>query len=142
MVVKTLDMQFIRYMNLFGRITRVQASHCFSYNNMLIFVVPKEFVGMAIGQNNANLEKLGRILNKRIRIVSQPASKTKEDVEEFVKTIISPVEYTSLSISGDTATIAAGREGKARLIGRMRIRQQELQDILNQYFGIKKILII
>ena len=45
---RTLDMQFIRYMNLFTKVSRVRAKHCFSYNNMIIFVVSKFAVAKAI----------------------------------------------------------------------------------------------
>jgi NusA-like KH domain protein len=139
-MARTLDMQFIRYMNLFTKITKVRAQHCFSYNNMLIFVVSKSEVMRAIGKDNINLQKISRILHKRIRIVAQPKGKTPVDVETFVKTIVSPVEFNTFEIKNNEAIITtAGREGKARLIGRQRIRQKELQDILEQYFGIKRL---
>ena len=69
---KTFDMQFIRYINLFGRITRVEAKHCFSYNNMLVFAVPQFAIERAIGRDNSNLKKLSNILGKRVRVVSEP----------------------------------------------------------------------
>jgi len=136
---RTLDMQYIRYINLFGKITRVNAQHCFSYNNMLIFVVPKTSVKIAIGRENTNLRKISEILRKRIRIVAEPKAKTPADIEEFVKIIVSPIEYTSFEVKDLTVTITAGMEGKARLIGRQRIRQKELSEILGQYFGIKRL---
>ena len=138
-MARTLDMQFIRYMNLFTKISKIRASHCFSYNNMLIFVVPTEKVSRAIGPDNSNLRKISGILKKRIRIVAEPKEKEQSDIEQFIKTIVSPVEYTEFKIEEGVATITAGKEGKARLIGRGRIRQQELQEILGQYFGIKKL---
>ena len=138
-MVRTLDMQFIRYMNLFSKISKVRASHCFSYNNMLIFVVPKFKVKIAIGKDNKNLENLSKVLRKKVRIVAEPTSKESADIEHFVKTIISPVEYNTFELKEGQVTITAGREGKARLIGRQRIRQKELQEILEQYFGVKRI---
>jgi len=138
---RTLNMQFIRYVNLFGRISGVRAKHCFTYNNVIIFVVPESLIRMAIGQNNSNLRQLSEILGKRIHIIAQPKAKTRQEIESFVKTIVAPVEFNTFEISGDVVTITANSEGKARLIGRQRIRQQELQDILDQYFGIKKVII-
>ena len=134
---KTLDMRFIRYMNLFGKITKIRAKHCFTYNNMIIFVVPRSKVLRAIGRNNSNLEKISRILSKRIRIVAEPQDKTSDNIKLFIKTIVSPVRFNEILLQNGEATISAGREGKARLIGRGRIRQKELQDILEQYFGIR-----
>jgi len=138
-MTKTLDMQFIRYINLFGRITKVMARHCFSYNNMLIFVVPFGDVQQAIGKDNSNLEKISNILKKRIRIVAQPKAKTLADIKSFVTTIVSPVQFTNIELKESEITITAGREGKARLIGRGRIRQKELSEILEQYFQVKKL---
>lgn len=139
---RTLDMQFIRYMNLFEKISRVRAKHCFSYNNSIIFVIPSRFIPLAIGQNNSNLQKLSKILLKRIRIVPQPRAKTLKEIKYFIETIISPVKFNELELKDQEAIITAGMEDKARLIGRERIREKELKDILGQYFGIESLRII
>ena len=141
-MTKKLDMRYIRYMNLFGRTSRVQPKHCFSYNNVLIFVVPKQAVAKAIGKDNQNLRKLSEILGKRIRIVAEPVGKFQSDIRAFISTIVFPVEFSELEIANNEATITAGgREQRARLIGRERIRQHELAEILEQYFGIKSLKI-
>ena len=134
-------MQFIRYVNLFGKITNVRAKHCFAYNNMIIFVVHRGDVKQAIGHENANLHRLSQILSKRIRIVAEPKSKTREDIKHFITTVVAPVQFNTIELAEDIVTISAGREGKARLIGRQRIRQKELAEILEQYFGIKELKI-
>jgi hypothetical protein len=51
-MVKILNMQFIRYANLFSKITRVRTNHCFEYNNTIVFAVPRRFIGQSIGENN------------------------------------------------------------------------------------------
>lgn len=140
-MARTLDMQFIRYLNLFGRISRIQARHCFSYNNMIIFVVPARDVQMAIGQNNINLRKLSGILSKRIRIVAQPRTKSSYEIKHFIATIVSPIKFTDINFSNDEIVITADMEGKSRLIGRNRVRQEELAGILKQYFGIRNLRI-
>lgn len=125
-------------MNLFNQTARMRAVHCFSYNNMILFVVPRSKVSKAIGENNSNLKRIGGILSKRIRIVAEPQEKTKSSIASFITTIISPVQYKSIDIKEGELTITAGGiEQRARLIGRERIRQKELQNILEQYFGIK-----
>jgi hypothetical protein len=40
-MVKTLDMQDIRHLNLFNQITKINTRYCFEYNETLIFCVPK-----------------------------------------------------------------------------------------------------
>ena len=53
----TIDMQHLRYLNLFYKITKVSTSFCFNYNNMILFCVPKRFISQAIGKNLENLTR-------------------------------------------------------------------------------------
>ena len=145
-MTKTFDMQFIRYINLFGRVTRVTAKHCFLYNNTLVFVVPRGAVQMAIGRNNDNLKKLSNILAKRIRVLAEPFGD--KDIAAFVSTLVSPVQFERIEIvhnpeTGKEAIITTGgMESKAMLIGRDRLREKELKNILEQYFGVKNVRIM
>ncbi len=132
-------MQFIRYANIFGKTTRIRCNHCFEYNNSIVFAVPKRFVMKAIGKGNANLEKLSRIIGKRIKIVAEPRGK--EDIESFVSTITRPVKFKAIEIKGEDAVISAGSQNKASLIGRNRARLNEMSNILDQYFGVKKVMV-
>ncbi|MEK6884890.1 MAG: NusA-like transcription termination signal-binding factor [Nanoarchaeota archaeon] len=139
---KKIDMQFIRYMNLFSRVTKMSAKHCFNYNNMVVFVIPRFAIERAIGRNNENLKQLSEIIGKRIRVVAEPAGI--KDLKDFVKIIVSPIEFEKIDVhdtdKGKEAVIAtSGREAKAMLIGRARAREGELREILEQYFGIKNI---
>jgi NusA-like KH domain protein len=144
--MKTFDMQFIRYMNLFSRITRVSAKHSFLYNNMIVFVVMPSNVERAIGRDNENLKKISNILGKRIRVVAQPRGI--RDISGFLSVIVSPIKYQNLNIvdneTGEKEVVIStqGRENKAMLIGRERIREKELKEIVEQYFGIKNLKIV
>lgn len=146
-MTKTFDMQFIRYINLFGRVTRISPKHCFSYNNMLVFVVPKEAVSSAIGPDNVNLKKLSDILGKRIRVLAQPMGS--KDLIPFIQTLVSPIQFEKLEVvenpnnpTKEAIITTAGRENKAMLIGRERAREAELKEILDQYFHIKNLRIL
>lgn len=138
-MVKTLDMQFIRYANLFGKITNIRTNHCFEYNNMIVFAVPRIFVRKAIGINNENLKKLSEILKRKIKIV--PIPNGKEEIEKFVSVIVSPVKFKAINIKENDVIINANTQNKASLIGRNKVRLNEMQNILDQYFGIKKVLV-
>lgn len=137
--MKVLDMKFIRYANLFYKITKIRCSHCFEYNNSILFAVPRIFVMRAIGKDNINLERLSGFIGKRIKIVAIPNGK--EDVQGFVSIITKPVRFNGIELKGDEAIISAGIESKAALIGRGKIRLNEMENILGQYFGIKKVII-
>lgn len=130
-------MQFIRYANLFNKITGIRCSHCFEYNNTIVFAIPRKFVMKAIGKDNINLEKLSKIIGKRVKIVAIPNGK--EDIEGFVSIITKPVKFNGIEIKGDEVVITAGMQSKAALIGRGKIRLSEMENILEQYFGVKKV---
>jgi len=139
-MIKTFDMRFIRYINMFERVTRISPKHCFEYNNMLVFIVPHKFVMMAIGRNNSNLEELSRIFSKRIRVLAEP--RDEKDMQNFILTLISPVKFDKLELKDGELTITSGgMESKAMLIGRNKVRLEELKDILKQNFGVKDVRI-
>jgi NusA-like KH domain protein len=138
-MVKVLDMQFIRYANLFERVTRIRTNHCFSYNNTVIFAVPRNFVMQAIGRDNINLKKLSGIIGKRIKIVAIPHGI--EDIENFVSIITYPIKFKAIDVKETDVIINADAQSKASLIGRGKIRLEEMQNILEQYFGIKKVIV-
>jgi transcription antitermination factor NusA-like protein len=136
-MIKVLDMQSIRYANLFTRVTRIRTKHCFEYNNTIVFAVPRRFVMKAIGINNINLEKLNRIIGKKIKIVAIPYGR--EDIENFVSVITRPVKFRAIEIKDNEAIISANAQSKASLIGKGKCRLCEMENILGQYFGIKKV---
>mgnify|MGYP001613830171 CR=1 FL=1 len=138
-MIKILDMQFMRYANLFNKITNIRCKHCFEYNNAVIFAVPRKFVMKSIGNNNSNLEKLNNIIGKKIKIVAIPNGK--EDIEGFVSIITRPVRFKGIEIKDDEVIINAGMQSKAALIGRGKIRLTEMENILGQYFDVKRVRI-
>jgi transcription antitermination factor NusA-like protein len=138
-MIKVLDMRFIRYVNLFNKITRIRTKHCFEYNNIIIFVIPRRFVINALGQNNINITKLSQLIGKKVRIIGGPNGK--EDLRSFVSSIIRPVKFKSIEIKDEEVIINAGTPSKASLIGKDKLRLFEMENILEQYFGTKKLRI-
>ena len=133
MTEQILDMRFIRYLNLFSKLTKVRSKNCFFYNQFLIFAVPPALVSKSIGEQGKNVKKLSEIIGKRIKVVALPGSL--EDAESFISNIVSPVQFKSLEISKDEIIITASRQSKAALIGRNKIRLQELAKIVKEFFG-------
>ena len=138
-MVKVLDMRLIRYVNLFDKITRIRTNHCFIYNNTIVFAVPRKFVMNAIGRDNSNLRRLSEVMGKKVKIVAIPDGR--EDIEKFVSVIIYPVKFKSIEIRDNETIINATSQSKASLIGRGKIRLLEMQGILEQYFGMRKLRI-
>ena len=129
----TIDMQDMRYLNLFAKITQVSTRYCFKYNSNIIFCVPREMISKAIGENGKNIKKMSEIIGKRIKVVQSP--KGIGDAKKFIESIVSPVTFKGLEISGDEIILTAGNQNKAALIGRDKRRLIELQKISKDYFG-------
>lgn len=137
-----IDMQLMRYINLFSRISKVSTTKVFVYNNHIIFAVPKSKISIAIGKNAVNVKKLSEILRKKIKIVAFPSVDDNRGICKFVEDVVAPVEFNKLEIKNDTAVLSAGFESKAALIGRGRQREKELSGVLNNFFHIVKLRII
>ena len=133
----TIDMKQMRYINLFEKVSRVATKNCFIYNNQIVFVVPKSKVSKAIGKQAANVKKMSLTLRKRIKVIG--AGDKKEDAEKFIKDLVNPVEIESVDIKDNAVTISGDRQAKAMLIGRNRIREAELKEILKKMFNLKEV---
>jgi len=131
-MVNVLDMKDIRYINLFGQVTRISTRHCFMYNEVIIFAVPKHLVSKAIGEGGKNVKRINMVTKKRVKIIPMPLGI--QHAEEFIRAIVSPVSFNELEITDDEIVITAGNQNKAALLGRNKRRLLELQEIVRNYF--------
>jgi len=131
-MVNTIDMQEIRYLNLFEKIMRVRTRFCFRYNDSIVFCVPKPLMAKAIGENGKNIKKMSEILGKKIKVVIAPQGIG--DVKLFVQAVVSPITFKNLEIK-DNEVIVTGGTHKAALIGRNKRRLLEMQKVVKDFFG-------
>jgi NusA-like KH domain protein len=136
---RIIDMKFIRYLNLFEKITRVRTQHCFFYNSIIIFLVPRAEMSRAIGESGKNIKKLSQILDKKVKIIPCPLGP--EDIQKFIIDVVYPVKFKSIEIKEGVVTINAGMQSRAALIGRNKGRLNEMKEVLEQYFGAKDLKI-
>ena len=133
-MVNILDMKDIRYINLFGQITGVNTRYCFFYNEFIVFGVPKKLISKAIGKEACNIRKMSETLGRKIKVVGNPNDDSKESIREFVRKIVSPVEFKDLEVTDEEIILTAGSQSKAALIGWNRRRETELKEIVKDYF--------
>ena len=136
-----IDMQLMRYINLFSKVSRVSTTNCFVYNNQIMYCVPEEKMSQAIGKDAINVRKLNDILRKKIKVIVMPNRDDKVGIAKFIAKVIEPVEFNKIDVKDNLAVITAGRISKAALIGRNRMREKELSEILKNYFAIPKLKI-
>ncbi len=132
-MVRTIEMQDMRHLNLFARITKINTRFCFPYNGVIVFCVPRAMLSRAIGREGKNIKRLGEILGKRVRIIPMPRGA--EDIKQFVENIVKPVTFNALEANGDEVLLTAGSQSKAALIGRNKRRLFEMQKIIHDFFG-------
>lgn len=131
-MVNTLDMQEIRYLNLFEKIMKVRTRFCFKYNEAIVFCVPKSLVSKSVGENGRNIKKMSEILGKRIKVIAAPRGI--EDAGSFVKDIVSPLTIRGVEVKEDEIIVSGG-SNKAALIGRNKRRLLEMQKVVKDFFG-------
>lgn len=132
-MINTIDMQHMRYLNLFEKITRVRTRFCFKYNNMVLFAVPEKLVLKSLGPNVINIKKINAIIGKKIKVV--PIPRGVEDAKIFIQKVVSPVEFMDLDVKDNEVLLKAGSRNKAALIGRNKRRLHEMQKIVHDFFG-------
>lgn len=132
-MANTIDMQSLRYLNLFGRITRVSTRFCFKYNEAIFFCVPKRFLSKAVGENGENVKKISGILRRKIKVIPKPSSVA--DVNSFIQMIVSPVTFKKIEVSDKEIVLTAGSQSKAALIGRNKRRLLEMQKVIMDFFN-------
>jgi len=131
-MASTIDMQEIRYLNLFERIMGVRTRFCFKYNEAIVFCVPKPLVHKSVGEGGRNIREMSEILDRRIKVVAQPEGL--RDAEYFIRAVVSPTTFRNFEIRGNEILISGG-DNKAILIGRNKRRLFEMQKIVKDFFG-------
>ena len=126
-------------MNLFSKITRVRARHCFLFNNLLIFVVEPELISRAVGENGANIKQISMITRRRIKVIASPRP---SEIEKFVCELVYPIKFKRLIVENNVVTIMAGPQSKAMLIGRDRNKINQLLEVLKRYFEINALKVL
>ena len=129
----TINMQDMRYLNLFEKMTGVRTRYCFKYNEFIVFCVPRHLVSAAIGEQGRNAKRMSEILRKRIKVI--PAPEGVYHIKQFIEAIVSPVKFRDLNINENEIVLTAGSQSKAALIGRNKRRLLEMQKIMKDYFS-------
>ena len=133
-MTSTINMQDMRYLNLFGKITRIDTRFYFVYNGIVFFCVPKELISKAIGEEGRNVRTLHNIIGKKIKIIPVPLGI--QHIKPFIDIIVSPVTFKNVEVKGNELILTAGNtQNRAALIGRNKVRLSEMQKIIHDFFG-------
>ncbi len=135
--MRKYNVELIGYINTLENISKVHVKDCFiNKNGQLTFIVEQGEGGKAIGKNGDNIKRLGKILNKSIKIIEYNMDPTK-----FLNNVIYPIKSENIYIQDNEICIEVkGTQDKALLIGRDQNNLKETQEIINKYFPYKVIV--
>jgi len=113
-VISNEDMQKIR---LAASITKADVIDCIEDDDTIVFVVSKGFLGIAIGKNARNIERLKEILKKNVRFVELD-----DDEKKFISNLFKPFKIEEISIekvgNKNVARLKVPQKDKTRIIGK------------------------
>ena len=88
-----LTAESIHYIALFENMTRAKILDCIPEEERLVYVVKQGDMGLAIGKNGENINRVKKALDKPIELVEYS-----EDPVTFLKNAFGPVSLSSVNI--------------------------------------------
>ena len=136
----TITDDTMRFITLFENVTRAQALDCIDKGDLLIFVVPKNQVGLAVGKQGENIRKLKDMMKKSIEVVG-----FSRNLESFLRSIFHNYKVTGVKVEEKDnvsyARVAVDPSQKGRAIGKGGSNLRQAKEIVNRYFDRTEITI-
>jgi len=124
----------LKIFSTFEGITRVMPADYLSTETSLVFLVPSESLGKAIGKRAANIEKLKRVFRKRVIVIADS-----DDPENFLRSFYGNVSIDNIevrNIMGEQAMIVTiDEKDRGIAIGRNGERIKALKTLLKKKFN-------
>jgi transcription termination/antitermination protein NusA len=137
-----LTTEGIRYIALFESLTGAVARDCFvdNENDRVIFVVKKGDMGLAIGKNGNNINKVKKSIGKHIEIVEYSS-----DIDEFVANTLQPVSVKRVQVvSKDNKKLAyveVMSKDRGIAIGKNGRNIYKAKVLANRHHGLEDVII-
>jgi len=127
------DMETIRLINLFEKLTGAEVKDCFKSDNGLTFVVQPESLGRAIGKGGSNIRRVSEAVRKQVKIIE-----FNPDPCKFVSNLLFPIKPVSIR-QNDAAIVIKAHDvvEKGRIFGREKTNLKRMQDIVSKYFPVE-----
>ena len=131
------DLKTIQFINLFESITRADVKNCFSYNEMLVFMVGENQGAKAVGIKGKNVKRLNDLMKKKVKIVEYNSEPVK-----FIKGFISPIAVEDINVDENVMIIkVSSMRDRGVLIGRESRNLNMLRELVKKYFDLSDVKI-
>ncbi|MCJ7638324.1 MAG: NusA-like transcription termination signal-binding factor [Euryarchaeota archaeon] len=137
-----LTTEGIRYIALFESLTRAVARDCYidDENDRVIFVVKKGDMGLAIGKNGNNINRVKRSIGKHIEIVE-----FSDDVDEFIANALQPVSVKKVQVvtkeSKKLAFVEVTSKDRGIAIGKNGRNINKAKVLAHRHYGLEDVII-
>jgi transcription termination/antitermination protein NusA len=137
-----LTTEGIRYIALFESLTRAVARDCYidDENDRVIFVVKNGDMGLAIGKNGNNINRVKRSIGKHIEIVEFSG-----DVDEFIANALQPVSVKKVHVvtkeSKKLAYVEVTSKDRGIAIGKNGRNIHKAKVLAQRHYGLDDVII-
>jgi transcription termination/antitermination protein NusA len=136
-----LSNETVQYINLASKYSGASIRDCVVEDDRVVFIVEKGQLGIAIGSQAKNLEKLRMLLKKIVKFVEFDEDKTR-----FVQNLCKPYNVTKVSFEENDGTSVARIEvnprDKSKLIGKGGRNINMIRKMAQRHHQIKDVQII
>ena len=132
------DIDTMKFISLFEKITHVNAKDCFKQKERIVFIVNEGLAGKAVGKKGMNIKKLESLFKKKIKIVEY-----NPDLIRFVNNVIHPLKAKEIIENEDIIVITpVDSQTRGYLIGREAVNLRQFEEIVKRYFDIKEMKVV
>ncbi|MBN2014102.1 MAG: NusA-like transcription termination signal-binding factor [Candidatus Altiarchaeota archaeon] len=133
-----LGTEEIKYMTLFETLTGARVKDCVQIQNSMCFLVNKGDMGLAIGKNGSNIEKVRQVIGKSVFVVE-----FSESVNDFIKNLFHPVKVRQVRIhelnNEKVVDIDVNKKDRKRVIGQEGVRIKLAKEMSKRHYDIDNI---
>lgn len=130
-----LNLQEIQHINLFERITHAKVKDCI-IDTEITFILEEGNVKRALGENNSNINKISKLINKKVNIIA-----FSESPEKFINNLLYPIK-TKIELRDNNIYITAKNLTiKGKVYGREKENLKKIKYLTQKYFKINDIIV-
>jgi len=127
--------EIMKLISLFETITGTKVKDCILTDYYTIFILPPGMIGKAVGKKGANVQRLQKMLNRKIKIVEFDSN-----LMGFIKNLVYPLKIKEITEQEKIIKITAvDTQTRGFLIGRNAQNLRQLENIVKRYFDIIEI---
>lgn len=135
-----LTAESIQYIALFENMTRAKILDCIPEEERLVYVVKQGDMGLAIGKNGENINRVKKTLDKSIELVEYS-----EDPVTFIKNAFGPVSVSSVNIINKNgkrlAYVEVPNKEKGLAIGRNGKNIEKVKMLARRHHNIEDVIL-